>query len=415
MPTGQQYSSTTAQTSITSSISNVATSINVSSAASFPSTPFSIALDIGNSNQELCDVTNVVGTTFTVTRGIDSSSAVAHSNGATVTHIAIGRDFREMRSHIDASSSNDASGEAVHGLATSSHVVGTTDTQTLTNKTLTAPVLGGTTTGTYTLGGSPTITGGALSGTFTSNETIITPAVSTEHPLTLTAATNSTADLFRIKNDSGVNVFDVGANGTGHMGNVTISPDETAQTPLIVNAPASSAGNLLDIQLNGVSKWKVANNNNLTSTGSNTALDLTAMIGGAKPIIGPHMLAYSPSWTSTGTAPSVGNGSLAGGYIQYGQITHVETYLQWGSTTSGGSGGWSISLPLAVFNFAHVEGWILRSGVTFYKVFGAQVSSGGTTAQLYEASTHASLTATAPATFGTGDILFLTADYQATT
>jgi len=37
-----------------------------------------------------------------------------------------------------------------------SAAVGLTDTQTLTNKTLTAPVLGGTITGTYTLGGTPT-------------------------------------------------------------------------------------------------------------------------------------------------------------------------------------------------------------------------------------------------------------------
>jgi len=38
-------------------------------------------------------------------------------------------------------------------------VVGTTDTQTLTNKTLTAPVLSGTATGTYTLAGTPTCLG----------------------------------------------------------------------------------------------------------------------------------------------------------------------------------------------------------------------------------------------------------------
>lgn len=41
-------------------------------------------------------------------------------------------------------------------LTTGGALVGTTATQTLTNKTLTAPVLGGTVTGTYTLGGTPT-------------------------------------------------------------------------------------------------------------------------------------------------------------------------------------------------------------------------------------------------------------------
>lgn len=47
-----------------------------------------------------------------------------------------------------------------------SPIVGTTDSQTLTNKTLTAPVLGGTVTGTYTLGGTPSLdAGGIASGT----------------------------------------------------------------------------------------------------------------------------------------------------------------------------------------------------------------------------------------------------------
>lgn len=41
-------------------------------------------------------------------------------------------------------------------------VVGTTDTQTLTNKTITAPVLSGTATGTYTLGGTPTLGSGTI-------------------------------------------------------------------------------------------------------------------------------------------------------------------------------------------------------------------------------------------------------------
>lgn len=43
-------------------------------------------------------------------------------------------------------------------------MVSTDESQTLTNKTLTAPVLGGSITGTYTLAGTPTITAPALNG-----------------------------------------------------------------------------------------------------------------------------------------------------------------------------------------------------------------------------------------------------------
>ena len=51
-------------------------------------------------------------------------------------------------------------------------------TQTLTNKTLTAPVLSGTVTGTYTLGGTPSIAGTALTGT-TLAANIVTSSLTT--------------------------------------------------------------------------------------------------------------------------------------------------------------------------------------------------------------------------------------------
>lgn len=51
-------------------------------------------------------------------------------------------------------------------------------TQTFTNKTLTAPVLGGTVTGTYTLGGTPTITSPTISGTVGGSATYTAPVLS---------------------------------------------------------------------------------------------------------------------------------------------------------------------------------------------------------------------------------------------
>jgi hypothetical protein len=65
--------------------------------------------------------------------------------------MAIGRDYREANTHIEATTGHGATGA----------VVGTTNTQTLTNKTLTTPTIT-----------SPTITGtGAIAGTFTGNLT----------------------------------------------------------------------------------------------------------------------------------------------------------------------------------------------------------------------------------------------------
>lgn len=145
MPTGQNYVSTAPQTNLVGGINNTqVNNITVASFTGFPATPFTMVFDIGTASQEAIDVLAVSGNTVTnSTRGVDGTSSQAHGNNATVTHSAIGRDFREARAHIDASVSNDSTGHSVHGLTGGSSVVGTTDTQTLSNKTLTTPVING--------------------------------------------------------------------------------------------------------------------------------------------------------------------------------------------------------------------------------------------------------------------------------
>ena len=160
------YSSVAVQTTLTAGITSGATSINVASTAGFPSSfPYTLALDYGIASEELVDVTAAAGLTLTVTRGVDGTSTQAHGSGATVKHVATGRDFADMRTHEEAT--------VVHG-ATGA-VVGTTNTQTLTNKTLTTPTinggtLSGTLAGAHTLSGAVTLSGGGtLTGTFTSS------------------------------------------------------------------------------------------------------------------------------------------------------------------------------------------------------------------------------------------------------
>ena len=68
---------------LASGISSVATTLSVASAAKFPAVPqFRIIVD-----GELMLVTGVSGNTFTVNRGIEGTTPVAHAAGATITQI----------------------------------------------------------------------------------------------------------------------------------------------------------------------------------------------------------------------------------------------------------------------------------------------------------------------------------------
>lgn len=153
------YSNVAQQTTLTGSITSGSTTLQVAATTGFPpTTPYVLAVDYGAATEELVSVTGVAGTSLTVSRGFGGTSAQSHSLGALVRHVVNAQDLTDFRSH-------EASTGAVHGLTGS--IVGTSDTQTLSNKTLTNPtlnsaVLSGTFTGTPTFSGDVTHSGQLL-------------------------------------------------------------------------------------------------------------------------------------------------------------------------------------------------------------------------------------------------------------
>jgi len=135
MPTqARYYSSNAAKTTLAASISSSATSLTLAAASNLPAQyPYTLILEKDTANEEVVEVTGLVGSAYQITRNIDSSGAKAHAFGANVEHGVSARDFTESRQHEVATTS-------VHGVT--GDVVGTSGSQTLTSKTLTTATLG---------------------------------------------------------------------------------------------------------------------------------------------------------------------------------------------------------------------------------------------------------------------------------
>jgi hypothetical protein len=243
----RKYSSRSQQTTLSGALTSSGTSATVVSGTSLlggvtvsAGEIFTVVIDPDTALEEIVDVSAVSTNTLTIVRGRDGSSGVAHSAGAVVRHMAIGRDYREANEHIENTTT-------AHGL-TIADVVTTTNTKTLTNKTISAAdnTLTGvaTLTGTQTLTNktltSPTITGtGAIAGTFTGNLTgNVTGNVSgTAGSATGNAATATalqTARNFQLTGD--VEASAVSFDGTGNVSLTTV-----IGTGAIVNADVNAS------------------------------------------------------------------------------------------------------------------------------------------------------------------------------
>ena len=90
------YSSTAVATTLSASANNSTTSITVTALSGYPAQfPYTAIIDPDTASEEVVTVTAASGTTLTVTRGSDGTSAVSHNAGAVFRHGVSARDFDE--------------------------------------------------------------------------------------------------------------------------------------------------------------------------------------------------------------------------------------------------------------------------------------------------------------------------------
>jgi len=103
------YSSTSVATTLASTITNIATSMTVTSGGGAPLIQgagftngdiFTIAIDPDTQSEEICYVTANAGDTFTITRGEAGTSNITHTSGATVRHVLSSDDLDYFRDGV---------------------------------------------------------------------------------------------------------------------------------------------------------------------------------------------------------------------------------------------------------------------------------------------------------------------------
>ena len=198
----RRYSSVSTETTLASAISNSATTMIVATGTASALMggvsltagnvdQFTVAIDPDTVNEEIVFVTNVNSDTLTIVRNRAGTSAITHAGGATVKHVLTSDDLVYFTTGVDSA-------------------VTLTGTQTLTNKTLTAPTISTiANTGTITLPTSTdTLVGKATTDTLT-NKTLTSPTVNTA---TIAGGTLTDAVIKGLEED--VNVVASAATGT---------------------------------------------------------------------------------------------------------------------------------------------------------------------------------------------------------
>lgn len=172
------------------------------------------------------------------------------------------------------------------------------------------------------------------------------------------------------------------------------------------------------INVNGVDNLLVgnliANNVDVTAACDNPTIMSNAFAAGtgvtnngavATATIDQTNASYTPAWSSSGTLPVLGNGTITGSYDQNGKDIHAFGILTMGSTTTYGTGVYRMSLP-----FPNVGGRrmgtarVADSGGAYY-VGVALVDTNWDYVEITIHNTVAQVQPTIPITFATGDAI----------
>jgi hypothetical protein len=161
--------------------------------------------------------------------------------------------------------------------------------------------------------------------------------------------------------------------------NTSISSSYAATASLLLGsivsasyAATSSYSTTLGASLSNTSEGTLRLINSANTTISSIT-SLTASLANTASYVTPYegaWISYTPVWTTDGgTQPVIGNGALTGAYKQIGKTVFVRMKLNWGTTTTGGTGAFLFSLPVTASNPDGIQFpcSILNNGAAWYQ------------------------------------------------
>jgi len=416
----RNFSSTAIQTTLVGGITGSGTSLDVAATTGFPAAPFILCLEPGTANQELILVTNVAGTTLTVTRGYDSTTGVAHNTGAVVQHSHAAIDLREANTHVNAST-------GVHGVAGA--VVGTTDTQTLTGKTISADsnTLSGIAASSFVLSdGSGNIDGAAAQKVIPAGVVVGTTDAQTLTNKTLALGSNSVSGTLAQLNTAVTDADVASLAGAEDLTNKTLTNPKITDILTVLGATyleaqggTGSSNQYLTIRpgTSGGETPKVS----VDGTGANIDLDLQAkgtgkvLLSANTTVDGGTTLGAWTTFTPTLGGWTLGNGTLTGKYVRIGKTVHYRIEYTVGSTdTIAGTPTWAMPVNGAVGVTSRTPCGVATLHDTSATAYRHYVAGYTVANVILVFNPDGSLTtATAPWTWATGDHISITGTYEA--
>lgn len=166
------------------------------------------------------------------------------------------------------------------------------------------------------------------------------------------------------------------------------------------------------LTLNGGSDYSLAN----------AAITLPFFSKEVSPTGFPDRFAFTPTWTSSGSAPSIGNGTFTGYFSMVGKKVYLRFKFVGGSTTTWGTGSYFINLPVAGYSgIAANDGFTLNGyaedlSTVAYTVLGTRMEN---TSRFYviiyapQTTSVNNWAQTGPFTWSTGDYWSATGWYDA--